>query len=203
MNTVDADTNQSMQVTRVFRITDPDVTIEPVSGAVRKVLGTYAWFHGQKFTDESDKTFIAQEGQTVTLEANLYPGFLNNQEDTTTYQWTLDGEEYSQDKTISFVPDGTTSVGLRVVRAMDIDERWAQNQAFGAEFNDTSATTFSSSVQIVIDQKSMAQNKGITGFFASISYNTPFYLLFILKMTLIMSIMLFVPSLLLSAGRKI
>ncbi|MFA5986699.1 MAG: hypothetical protein WC819_05125, partial [Parcubacteria group bacterium] len=195
------DTNQSMQVTRVFRITDPDVTIEPVSGASRKVLGTYRNLKKEEFTDESDKTFIAQEGQTVTLEANLYPGFLNNQEDTTTYQWTLDGENYSTDKTISFVPDGTTSVGLRVVRSIAKKDRKALRGAFGISQEESIPTTFSSSVQIVIDQDSIVQNKGITGFFASISYNTPFYLLFILKMALIMSIMLFVPSLVLGAGK--
>jgi hypothetical protein len=39
------------------------------------------------------------------------------------------------------------------------------------------------------------------GFFATVAHNTPQYLLFILKMTLMMGIMLFIPSLILGFKR--
>ncbi|EKD67432.1 MAG: hypothetical protein ACD_48C00411G0002, partial [uncultured bacterium] len=202
VNTVDKETNQSAQLMRTYRITDPEVTIEPVSGASWKVLGTYRWFHGQEFSDESSKVLIAQEGQTVTLVANLYPGFLNEQEDAATYAWTINGKEYSTDKTVQFVPEGTTTVNVVATREINMDDRWAQNQALNIEFEDTAPTTFSASVHITIDETSLTKNKGITGFFASVSHNTPFYLLFVLKMALIMSIMLFVPSLVLNVGGR-
>ena len=201
-NTVDKETNQAAQLMRTFRITEPEVTIEPVSGAQKKVLGSYRWFHNTTISDESSKVFTTQEGQTVELIANLYPGFLNQQDDAATYEWTLNGEVYSTDKSIQFVPDGQTTVGVVAKRAQSLDDRLILEETLGITQKESIPTTFSASVQINIEEESLAQNKGVTGFFASVSQNTPFYLLFVLKMALIMSIMLFVPSLILSVGKN-
>ena len=48
MSAIDQGTNQTRQIMRVFRITDPEVTIRPLSGAVPKVLGTYHGFNDQQ-----------------------------------------------------------------------------------------------------------------------------------------------------------
>jgi hypothetical protein len=202
MNEIDQNTNQSRQIMRVFRITDPEVLIRPVSGAVPKVMGVYSDLDDNTFLNESTEVFNATD-TTITLVADLYPSFLNSQ-DGATYEWTINGRPYGSinDKQISISADGLTTVGVRVQKEVSMEDRWALNQSFGAELSDTSSRSFTHKIEINTESRDLLVKGKSTGFFATVAHNSPEYLLFILKITLLMSVMLFIPSVILSAGRK-
>ena len=202
MSAIDQGTNQTRQIMRVFRITDPEVTIRPLSGAVPKVLGTYHGFNDQQFLDESTTSLNATD-TTVTLSAELYPSFLNDQEGTT-YEWTVNGYpiDSANQKQIDISPDGLTTVGVRVTQKKEKADRRALRDAFGIQQADSMPTAFTHEVEINTETLETLAQGNNTGFFATVAHNTPEYLLFILKITLLMSIMLFIPSVVLGVGRE-
>ncbi len=73
---VDITTNQKADISRVFRITDPSVSIIATSGAVPRVLGSYENLDDDSntFLDESQSALTATSS-TITLTADLYPNF--------------------------------------------------------------------------------------------------------------------------------
>jgi hypothetical protein len=220
ITTANQNTNQQKTLVRTFRITDPEVNILIKGGAVRKTLGTFIDLKKNQFTSTSDNTFISTE-PTVTLFAALYPNFLNDQAtstsqsdagngsvDTTktpeqqavaarspipaetqyTYQWTLNGLRYSNAPTITFAPDGITEVGLTVTRALGKEERKALRDNFGIAQNDTTQLTFTDSKTIVPQELSGTEEGGFT---ATIFKNAPAFIIYILKMSMIIFVLLF------------
>ncbi len=194
INDVDSEKNNSQTISRMFRITQPEVSITPVSGAVRKVLGTYEDLDDNEFLKESQNTLEAIEGEEITLQASIYPSFLHT--DDTVYTWTIDGKEYDNKRTMTFVNEGDVDVSVTSEIGESIEKRIALEEGLGITQSQTIPTTLSASVELnTIDKTEIANAKG--GFFATVSHNTPQYLLFILKMTLVMGIMIFIPSLIL------
>ena len=203
INDVTSEKNQAQTITRVYRVTDPQVTIIPVAGATPKVLGVYEDLDDNQFLDESTSTLEAIAGDTVTLKADLYPGFLNNNTDTTTYEWFVNGESYTKGPTLSFVPEGQyTTVAVKAIRDIGLDERLALEEGLGITQQQTIPETLTSSIQIETKENTAVATNGTNAFFATVAHNTPEYLLFLLKMTLVVGIMLFIPSLVLGVGRE-
>jgi hypothetical protein len=198
INDVTGDKNNTQVLSRVFRVTDSQISITPVSGAVVKELGSYEDLNGKKFTKQSTTTLQTIKGTSITLKAVLYPEFLNKGDEK--YTWTIDGKDYANTNPITFVADKDVSVGVSSGFELSSAERWAHNQAFGSGLADTQKETLSKTIQIELSD-SVKLTKLQNGFFATVAHNTPQYLLFILKMTLMMGIMLFIPSLILGFKR--
>ncbi len=196
---VDKDKNQSQSIMRVFKVTDPELLITPVVGASWKVLGTHKGFHNTEYLDESKTTLETIKGKTVTLKAQIYPSFVNKQKNLK-YEWFVDGELYDTDNVISFVPDKDVSVSVKVVQDIGLDQRLALEEGMGITQSQTTPQTFTANVKIDVNKDPQAQTAGIKGFFATVSHNASEYLLFLLKMTLIIGIMLFIPSLVIGFG---
>ena len=196
---VDKDKNQSQSIMRVFKVTDPELLITPVVGASWKVLGVYEDLDDNKFLDESKTTLETIKGKTVTLKAQIYPSFVNKQKNLK-YEWFVDGELYDTDNVISFVPDKDVSVSVKVVQDIGLDQRLALEEGMGITQSQTTPQTFTANVKIDVNKDPQAQTAGIKGFFATVSHNASEYLLFLLKMTLIIGIMLFIPSLVIGFG---
>ncbi len=204
VNEVDIDKNESKQLMRVFRVTEPSVTIEPVTNVVKKVLGTYTNLDEKKFLDESNNVFIAQKGKEITLKAILEPSFLNtaNTGPKLTYEWLVDGQIYDTDNEITFIPESETTITVKVAQALENVDRKALKEVFNAGMKDTQVQSYKKTVEIEFSKEDLIANSGVTGFFATASHNAPEYLIFILKMTMLMGIMLLIPSLVLSVGKS-
>jgi hypothetical protein len=198
---VNKDINQSQSIMRMFKVTEPELFIVPVAGASWKVLGMYRNLRKEEFLDESTSALETIEGETITLKADIYPSFVNKQQNLK-YEWFINGELYDTSEIMSFVPDGDVSVSVKMIKEMGMDDRWAHNQAFGATLNDTGATVITTSVKITTNKDPQTQTAGIKGFFATTQHNAPEYFLFLLKMTLIVGIMLFIPSLVIGFSVK-
>ena len=202
MSNISNEKNQKQQVTRVFRITEPSVMITPQGNTVnRKVLGVYTDLDDDTYEDESETDFEIEEGETAVFSAMLYPEFLNTNTDGITYEWYIDGELYDTEKTIYYVPDSDTSISVKVSLNLDEYDRWVQNQVFGVARSDTAAETFNQTIQLNVKENTTVA-KGVGGFFATAQHNAPEYILFLLKITFAICIMLFVPSLVLGMGRR-
>ena len=201
MSNISNEKNQKQQVTRVFRITEPSVMITPQGNAVnRKVLGVYTGFLESEYLDESETDFEIEEGETAVFSAMLYPEFLNTNTDGITYEWYIDGELYDTEKTIYYVPDSDTSISVKVKRELSLDERLALEEGLGITQSQTIPETFNQTIQLNVKENTTVA-KGVGGFFATAQHNAPEYILFLLKITFAICIMLFVPSLVLGMGR--
>jgi hypothetical protein len=198
INDVTGDKNNTQVLSRVFRVTDSQISITPVSGAVVKELGSYEDLNGKKFTKQSTTTLQTIKGTSITLKAVLYPEFLNKGDEK--YTWTIDGKDYANTNPITFVADKDVSVGVKSEQALKREDRKALSDAFGIIQSQTTKETLSKTIQIELSD-SVKLTKLQNGFFATVAHNTPQYLLFILKMTLMMGIMLFIPSLILGFKR--
>ena len=202
MSDVSSDTNQKKQVTRMFRITEPSVMITPQGNTVnRKVLGVYKNLRKKEYLDESETDFEIEEGETAVFSAMLYPEFLNTNTDGITYEWYIDGELYDTEKTIYYVPDSDTSISVKASIAKDKTARKALRDVFGVSQSETVPTTFNQTIQLNI-KESTAVAQGVGGFFATAQHNAPEYILFLLKITFAICIMLFIPSLVLGLGKE-
>ena len=197
---VDKDTNRKADLSRTFRITSPSVTIYPTSGAVLKVVGTYRNLKKQEFIDESSSA-LDITSPTVTLAARLYPAFLGKRPNTT-YAWTVDGKPYGDTATISIAPENITKVAVRVEYKEDKAQRRALRNTFGIGQSDTLPTSYTASTTLFPQNYALADASTQSGFFATVSANAPSYLLFVLKMTLLIAMMLVIPSVILGFGRS-
>ena len=88
---------------------------------------------------------------------------------------------------------------MKATRSLEKKDRKALRDSFGIEQFQTTPQTFTANVRINVNKYPQAQ-AGIKGFFATVQHNAPEYLLFLLKMTLIVGIMLFIPSLVIGFG---
>ena len=202
MSNISNEKNQKQQVTRVFRITEPSVMITPQGNTVnRKVLGVYTDLDDDTYEDESETDFEIEEGETAVFSAMLYPEFLNTNTDGITYEWYIDGELYDTEKTIYYVPDSDTSISVKVKRELSLDERLALEEGLGITQSQTIPETFNQTIQLNVKENTTVA-KGVGGFFATAQHNAPEYILFLLKITFAICIMLFVPSLVLGMGRE-
>ncbi len=86
---------------------------------------------------------------------------------------------------------------MKVVRDVGLDNRIALEEGLGIMQNQTTPTSFTSSVQINVNANNQIASTGVKGFFATTAHNAPEYFIFLLKMTLMIGIMLFIPALIL------
>jgi hypothetical protein len=199
---VNKDQNRQQQVTRVFRITEPSVAIVPQGNTVsRKVLGVYQGFNNQEFLDESANIFEITEGTTATLSADLYPKFLNDAQDTISYEWYINGTLYDTTKTIQYAPESDTVVSVKAQIAQDKQTRRALRDAFNITQSQTIPTNFTHTIELTTKQDTTL-TQGVQGFFATVTTNAPEYIIFLLKITFALAVMLFIPSLVLGVGRE-
>jgi hypothetical protein len=199
---VNKDQNRQQQVTRVFRITEPSVAIVPQGNTVsRKVLGVYQGFNNQEFLDESANIFEITEGTTATLSADLYPKFLNDAQDTISYEWYINGTLYDTTKTIQYAPESDTVVSVRVRREDSLDDRLALEEKFNITQSQTIPTNFTHTIELTTKQDTTL-TQGVQGFFATVTTNAPEYIIFLLKITFALAVMLFIPSLVLGVGKQ-
>jgi hypothetical protein len=199
---VNKDQNRQQQVTRVFRITEPSVAIVPQGNTVsRKVLGVYTDLDDNEFLDESANIFEITEGTTATLSADLYPKFLNDAQDTISYEWYINGTLYDTTKTIQYAPESDTVVSVRAQKHMSEDERWTLNQVYGAARSSTAPSSFTHTIELTTKQDTTL-TQGVQGFFATVTTNAPEYIIFLLKITFALAVMLFIPSLVLGVGKQ-
>ena len=91
---------------------------------------------------------------------------------------------------------------VEVTQALKNEDRKALKEVFNAGMKDTQAQSYKKTVQIEFDKEELIAQSGVAGFFATASHNAPEYLIFILKMTMLMGIMLLIPSLVLSVGKS-
>jgi hypothetical protein len=199
---VNKDQNRQQQVTRVFRITEPSVAIVPQGNTVsRKVLGVYRNLKREEFLDESANIFEITEGTTATLSADLYPKFLNDAQDTISYEWYINGTLYDTTKTIQYAPESDTVVSVKAQIAQDKQTRRALRDAFNITQSQTIPTNFTHTIELTTKQDTTL-TQGVQGFFATVTTNAPEYIIFLLKITFALAVMLFIPSLVLGVGRK-
>ena len=198
---ITTDTNHKADIARTFRITAPSVSIVPMSGGVAKVVGVDRNTKKEQFIRESD-TAITATSPTVTLGAKLYPTFLNTPDDTIHYAWTVDGKDYGNTATISIAPEQLTNVAVRVTRGQSYEDRDVLSTVFGVAPQASVPTTFTATTTVTAQDTSTLASASQNGFFATAAANAPAYFLFILKMTLLMAVMLIVPSAMLSLRRE-
>ena len=209
VNDVDIDTNESYSLSRNFEIVDLGVKIVPGTNANgeidknvwRKALNTYKSFSATGTTTQySDAILEAKTGTTINLEAKLTPSFLNSlpsNDESLEFIWANNGKEIARGnianaKNISLASVDST-VSVTVTKKMSDEDRVVFEDALNVPQSETEQKSTSAEVQIKeVDGPTTVG--GVGGFFATTAHNAPEYLIFILKMTLLMGIMLFATS---------
>ncbi len=204
VNDVSQDTNDSYTMSRDFEIVDLGVGIVPVGDDVwykklpeRKSLETESGLT----QDESTTTLETAIGNTISLEANLTPSFLNNTtaESYLTYKWTIGEREYDTKIADNIAIPDDTDATVEITYTVPKSERRILRDTLGIGQTQTTKQVFTNTIQIKVVDSDITHN-GIKGFFASTAHNAPEYLIFLLKMTLIVGLMLFVTSFTLGIG---
>jgi hypothetical protein len=219
VNEVDVDTNDSYSLSREFEIVDPSVTIVATDIDENELEGVITGYYEDIDTgtdDEimlkeqrSDTSFEAELDSTVILKAKLTPNFLNKirngncTEDPTeqilSYKWTINGKEINnpdenngESIAITVTDDFDASVEVEI--GMCLEDRRVRHNIYGATLFSTASNKANDTIKINVIKSELTPVSGIKGFFATTAHNAPEYLIFILKMTLLMGIILFATS---------
>ncbi|PID52518.1 MAG: hypothetical protein CR972_01560 [Candidatus Moraniibacteriota bacterium] len=197
MSNMSQNTNQKQEVMRMFRVTKPSVVITPQNDDIkRKVLGTYTTLRGKKYTDESETNFEIAENSTATLSAVLYPEFLNSDEYNISYEWYINGTLYDTQKTIQYAPSADSHISVKAIFSQDNETRRALRDVFGLLESQTIPESFTQTIQLDVI-KDYTKEESEADVIATVSHNAPIYIIFLLKMTLAIAVMLLIPSLIL------
>jgi hypothetical protein len=93
---------------------------------------------------------------------------------------------------ITATDDFDASVEVKI--GMCFEDRRVRHNIYGATLFSTASHKANNTIKINVIKSESTQTSGIKGFFATTAHNAPEYLIFILKMTLLMGIMLFATS---------
>lgn len=204
-------TNESISLSRLFRIVDP--TVEIISGDETlvwpKVLGQYRDADGNVFLDESADTLQSLPDSDVKLQAKFIPEFLGNLDipadarwPKVELSWRVDDEELGGGgtKAITFTtnkPAGSVyNVALNAVYRPTDANRKALADIWGISVFDASEQYFGASIQLEHPSSDLLPLKsGSKKYLALLSNYLPASLLFGLRMLLTVAFILFVASL--------
>jgi hypothetical protein len=182
---------------RAFKIVKPSISINPSSGGNRKIIGQYVDLDGNKFDDKSDKFIEFTKGNSISIETIFDPPFIKKD---TKIEWTA-GNEQILDETLQLIPESSQNIALKGRYQMSAENRLALQNIFGISQFNTSGTYMRANTRLVENATDEFAKKNNVGFFATTSQNTPAYFIFLLKMVLLVSLMLFVSKLALGITR--
>lgn len=204
-------TNESISLSRLFRITDPSVEI--VSGDESlvwpKILGQYRDADGNAFLDESKDTFQALPDSSVKLRAKFIPDFLGNLDKPADARWPkvelswkVDDMEVGGSGTKEIIFDTQKPAGsvynvvLNAVYRPTDTSRKALADIWGISVFDASEQYFGASVQLEHPAEDLLdQKQGTKKYLALLSNYLPASVLFGLRMLLSVAFILFVAGL--------
>lgn len=204
-------TNESISLSRLFRITDPSVEI--ISGDETlvwpKVLGQYRDADGNAFLDESKDTFQALPDSSVKLRAKFIPDFLGNLDVPTDARWPkvelswkVDDTELGGSGTKEIIFDTQKPAGsvynvvLNAVYRPTDASRKALADIWGISVFDASEQYFGASIQLEHPSEDLLdQQQGTKKYLALLSNYLPASVLFGLRMLLSVAFILFVAGL--------
>lgn len=188
-----------IELSRVFEIVEPYVTIDPIDGTTwKKYLGYYTNEEGEKFDHDSETIFQTYPGATdgtsiITLSAFIHPDFLKNK---SKMQWYLDTQlqaitsppnEFSFSNT-KWIGDAY-QVDFEMIYLPDILSRKAMNQIWDVSMYDLDDTYISHSVKVEVVgsgeyESDYARNGKPRTLFASVLHNAPEQFLYALQLVL-------------------
>jgi hypothetical protein len=201
-------TGGTIEITRRFVVVDPQVQIvsADTTNVWPKFLGYYKDLSGNKYPDYSSQVFETNPGNTIVLEAQVYSAWDVGQD----FSWSIDGETQADNAEkvkleVEKISGDNYNVGLLLTAAHTTEKDKQANNLRKALLKNWSVSPesvsdedISTDIQInVVDSPSQIVTKANqTGFFASLISNLPGQLMFLLKITLTVFVLMFSMSLL-------
>ena len=208
VNTVNADTGGTTEITRFFNIVDPYIQISSAdnTNAWPKLLGYYIDLDtGEKTADHSSRLFETNSGKNVTFTANVVPQQGSN------FTWILDGitQDDNNSNQLSFsigkMSGEIYNINLNVntfddsqVEQINNLRRVLRDRWGVAAENSAPPDSISGNIQLNVTNTSYvaSSSSNSTSIFASLITNLPENLMFLLKVLLTSFVLMFSVSLL-------
>lgn len=153
-------------------------------------------------TEISHNLFLAPRGSSVTVKANFIPDFLNVGPEAH-LEWYINSTPYSVGDvdSISFSSERDVTVKANGYYDISNDKRRALQNIFGIQADVSGRTFFDESAKVEMTDSAIAKAPS-NKIFATISQNSPVYIMFLLKIIFIIGIILFIPYVILSLTKK-
>lgn len=196
-----------VSISRILRIVEPQIRIIPGGGGTDwKPLGEYVDLEGAAFGNFSDR--VMTFSGTVSLQVETVPPFI--EDDISEFLWSTGGEDNVATPTgaYSFVPivvdDVYTTAHVRVVAQLETpqEDRLFMREQYGIGQFNTSSRQLEGEITVTDAPVAAVGSAGNSTFFGSVLTNTPQYMLFLLKLVLVMGVLLFSSSLIIGIGAR-
>ncbi len=153
-------------------------------------------------TEYSNNLFLAPRGSSVTVKANFIPEFLTIGPEAH-LEWYINSTPYSTGDvdSVNFSSERDVTVKANGFYDISTDKRRALQNVFGIQADISGRTFFDESTKVEMTDAAIVKAPSHK-IFATISQNSPAYIMFLLKMIFMIGIVLFIPYVILSLSKK-
>jgi len=215
-DTNDPNLGNTIHLVKNFQIVEPSVkVISSGENFDPKILGSYQDLDGNSFTDYSESVFQSPENSAVQLTAEFFPNFIGAEENfsgdnpITKVQWMLGDVEKSLGKNFEIIvnrPIGSVyNINLNAIYEQSLATRKALRDIWGISQFESTENRMSNFVQMEVVENSGANQSALKGSqkaLASLLSHFPEQVMFMLRILLTVSMMIFVSGAVLSISPR-
>ncbi len=162
-------------------------------------LGTYNDLNGDTTADCSQSVFVATRNN-INVPISYYPANIENS--LTDIQWSVNGVKQDNGNIdLSNYPTGSTIIASITARYAP-SNRSELSQTWGVSQFETGGKTLSDSIKIRVGTNPQQASGTPTKVIASLIYNLPTQILFLIKIVLTVAIIIFASGIIMSFDRK-
>ncbi len=181
----------------------PELLLTAGGSAAELERGDKVDLTGVATTEISHNLFLVPRGSSATVNANFIPSFLTIGPEAH-LEWYINSIQQVPGDVLSITFSSERDVSVKANGYYDISpvKRLALKNIYGITADISGRTFFDETVKVEIEDPVAGPMKPSNKIFATISQNSPVYLMFLLKMIFMIGIILFIPSVILSLSKK-
>lgn len=205
-NLIPAEIAATIEFNATLNKVTPELILLAGGSAVELERGIKKDLDGGSVTEISNNLFTVPRGGAVTVTSSFIPSFLNGGLGTESHlEWYINStqQNLTDVPSVSFASERDVRVKANGFYDISNLKRLALKNIYGITADISGRTFFDESVKVeMIDSGAFSKTAPSNKIFATISQNSPMYIMFLLKMIFMIGIMLFIPSVILNLSKK-
>ena len=193
----------TIEYTAVLNKIKPSLTLSAGGSASEFARGTKLNVDGTTVNEISHNLFTADRGSSVTVKANFIPSFLTIGPEAH-LEWYINSTPYSTGDVdhVDFSSERDVTVKANGFYDISDEKRLALKNIYGITADVSGRTFFDESVKVEMLDKPVSSKTPSNKIFATISKNSPAYIMFLLKIIFMVGIVLFIPYAIINLNKK-
>ncbi len=183
----------------------PELLLVAGGSAAELERGIKKDLKGGTVTEVSHNLFTAPRGSNITVTSTFIPSFLAGSVGTeVSLEWYINSAQQNLIDATSVNFSSERDVRVKANGFYDITnrKRLALKNIYGITADSSGRTFFDEAVKVEMTDTALGAVAPSNKIFATISQNSPAYIMFLLKMIFMIGIVLFIPSVILNLSKK-